>query len=543
MDGFSDVFKDNIVAVYFLHGLALFLMGVLVTRESRRSLATGLLPRVLAPLGIFGIIAGMSEWLEMFTAIPRSTAGPDVGLLLHQIQPSNCLECHPGLDQADNGLLASGDWARTLAFVLFLCSLFFLIHLGQRLLQHTGIANPMLRYLPLAMTAIWLAATVAYALIHPSSFMEWRGVATIYYRYLLYLPGAMLVSIGLWRLNGAVLKEHCPRGGTAARLLAGLFALSGVFDGLIVRPATFPPASLLNYASFFQLIGIPVQLFRAAIVVAIAYWTVQLLKEWDMVQTRKVTEALQERLRLQQDATETETRQRMQAEHWNRELQKERELRGEVLKRIITAQENERKRVARELHDEMGQTLTGLATGLEAVMIAIDKDPRTARSQLGRLQEFAQLAVADVHRLINDLRPALLDDLGLASALRWYANLASEQGGFAIQVDTSRCDRRLPPHLETILFRIAQEALTNVVRHAGAKSLEIKLSCDSDVILEVMDDGRGFDVQAKLDQSEGREAVGLLGMRERALLAGGMLDLISRPGGGCRIIASLPITL
>ncbi len=88
MDGFSDFFKDNIVAVFFLHGLALFLMGTLVTRESRRSLSTGL-PRVLAPLGVFGLLAGLSEWLEMFTAIPRSTAGPDVGLLLHQIQPSN----------------------------------------------------------------------------------------------------------------------------------------------------------------------------------------------------------------------------------------------------------------------------------------------------------------------------------------------------------------------------------------------------------------------------------------------------------------------
>jgi signal transduction histidine kinase len=204
---------------------------------------------------------------------------------------------------------------------------------------------------------------------------------------------------------------------------------------------------------------------------------------------------------------------------------------------VITAQEDERKRIARELHDETSQGLAVLAMGIEAAQ-------DTLRSgKLPRLEEVKALAVRtleDVHRLILDLRPSVLDDLGLLSAIRWYAERHLESRGLSVRCEFGEM-RRLPPELETALFRICQETMSNVARHAQATAVLIQVGIEGDeVVVEIEDDGQGFDQDAAARQ-EGRRPWGLMGIRERAEILGGVARVESAPGQGTRVEVRIPV--
>lgn len=211
-----------------------------------------------------------------------------------------------------------------------------------------------------------------------------------------------------------------------------------------------------------------------------------------------------------------------------------------LLDRVITAQEEERQRIARELHDETGQSLTALGLGLEAATAELRSGEE--RSLDGRLQSLAHVAtdaIEELNRLVLDLRPAQLDHLGLVATLRWYVARVRSQSGLVTRLEVRGEARRMQPGVETALFRIAQEALTNVVRHAGAGKVEVVLSFDRDLLsLEVSDDGAGFDAGAT---SVAPESLGLIGMRERAHLVNGVLVVRSRPGEGTRISVTVPL--
>jgi signal transduction histidine kinase len=214
--------------------------------------------------------------------------------------------------------------------------------------------------------------------------------------------------------------------------------------------------------------------------------------------------------------------------------------RGQLLEKIITAQEDERKRIARELHDQTGQALTGLLVGLKVLEGAPNQDEMRARA--ADLKTLALATLEEVHQLSVALRPAMLDDLGLVPALRALVK------GFAAQHDiTARCqaealDQRLPGLWEVTLYRIAQEALTNVAKYADARQVDVELRVEGQVLLlAIHDDGRGFDPAEVA--GDGRERLGLLGMQERVALIGGAFRLESQPGHGTQIEvrAHLPV--
>jgi signal transduction histidine kinase len=218
---------------------------------------------------------------------------------------------------------------------------------------------------------------------------------------------------------------------------------------------------------------------------------------------------------------------------------KEREIaRGEVLRKVITAQEDERKRIARELHDETTQSLAVLLMGLEAAGEALrgGKTPR-----LDEVKTVAVRTLEDVHRLILDLRPSVLDDLGLLSAIRWYADRALESRGISVRCEFGELDRRVPAEMETGLFRICQEAMSNVARHSQATAVLVQVGIEGDVIqVEIEDDGKGFDLEAA-QRREGRRPWGLLGIRERADILGGTATVESAPGQGTRVLVHIPL--
>jgi signal transduction histidine kinase len=202
-------------------------------------------------------------------------------------------------------------------------------------------------------------------------------------------------------------------------------------------------------------------------------------------------------------------------------------MRGKLLEKLISAQEDERRRIARELHDEAGQALTALILNLE---MAEQAEERADPAQLRRLRGIAEDTLAELRRLIYDLRPTILDDLGLAAAVRWYVKESVEPQGLAVTMTIDGTDARLPHHLETAVFRIVQEALTNILKHAQAQRADVTIHLrPSDVRVRISDDGRGFDLSAVTTRRDG--GLGVMGMRERAELLGGRLEVSSGPQG------------
>jgi signal transduction histidine kinase len=219
------------------------------------------------------------------------------------------------------------------------------------------------------------------------------------------------------------------------------------------------------------------------------------------------------------------------------ELQKQEGARGELLKKLILAQEEERKRIARELHDETSQDL---ATFLLSAETSASGASGTLREGFLRMKAIANRALDSIHRLIYDLRPSVLDDLGLSSALRWVAENRIESLGIDLAFNVIGVERRLEPLNEIALFRIGQEAISNIVRHAEANAVRITLEYGADVIrLEVEDNGKGFQPERVL--TTGEKSLGLLGMRERASLIGGHLSVVSTPESGTLVRVEIPV--
>jgi signal transduction histidine kinase len=213
--------------------------------------------------------------------------------------------------------------------------------------------------------------------------------------------------------------------------------------------------------------------------------------------------------------------------------------RQHLLARAISAQEEERRRVARELHDETGQALSAILVGLRNLEEASTlPDARTLAS---RLRQLAADTVRDVGRIARGLRPAILDDLGLVPALRRYAEELGPTRHLRVLV-TDDGPERLPAAVETTLYRIVQEALTNVARHAQARHAAVIIERHNGAVrATVQDDGTGFDVGTALRSAAQQEALGLLGMQERASLLGGKVTFDSRPGAGVTITVTLPV--
>ncbi len=224
------------------------------------------------------------------------------------------------------------------------------------------------------------------------------------------------------------------------------------------------------------------------------------------------------------------------------ELEAQRERLHQVSLRLVNAQEEERRRISRKLHDELGQALTALKINLDMARRALpaDKLPRLHRS----IHEARSLAVQTLETardLSLELHPAMLDDLGLVSALRWEIDRYEQRTGQTIHIETDLADVMLQPELEITIYRIITEALTNVARHAQAKHILVYLRVENhQVVAGVEDDGLGFDAVSWFNSPAERQSLGLVSMHERAELLQGQLAIISEPGQGTKVRVQLP---
>jgi two-component system, NarL family, sensor histidine kinase DevS len=207
----------------------------------------------------------------------------------------------------------------------------------------------------------------------------------------------------------------------------------------------------------------------------------------------------------------------------------------DALARVVKAQEHERKRLARELHDETGQALTSILLGLKPLEQSARTDEE--RAAMASLRELVVSTLRDVRRLAVELRPSALDDFGLATAVERLADTFRDSTGMRVDVETRLGEVRLPPEVETALYRIVQEALANIVKHAEATHVSILLTRkDFSVAAVVEDDGKGFD-----ETDTGDDVLGIVGMRERVGLVGGRLAIESGSGSGTTVAAEVPI--
>jgi signal transduction histidine kinase len=225
------------------------------------------------------------------------------------------------------------------------------------------------------------------------------------------------------------------------------------------------------------------------------------------------------------------------------EALKESEKRTEKLaSRLINAQEIERKRIAMELHDELGQALNATKLNLRVIENGLEEDQRATREECEKLQEYLSHVVEDVRRLSLALSPTVLEDLGLTAAIQWLVSGFARSRAAKVTADIEEIDRYVPDKHRIAIYRVLQEVLTNISKHARAEQVSIVIRRHDDAVaFSVEDDGTGFDPDRELMKTASERGLGLATMSERVRVAGGILELRSQEGKGTRITFSIPI--
>lgn len=486
----AEFFTSNIILVYFFYGLSFFVMGLAVLLEFGHSSKLDF-SRSLRPLIGFGLIHGCHEWFEMFLLIRERISGP-----------------------------FDTPWILPVRLIALATSFLFLIAFGARLIS--GVEKRRLYIGMLSIiTAIWVIGLLG-VIFNPSTSQS-RAIATdVYTRYALAIPGAVLTVWGLILQRRKFIQVGMSGFGKDVFLAAVAFGLYGVIGQLFVSKSIIFPSQFINAEEFLRWFGIPVQVFRAGTATMAAVFITRSLRAFEVESNQRIEE-----LREAQLAEE----QRLD------------ELKSELLHRTVIAQEAERQRIARELHDETGQTLTALGMGLRGMSETIATNRNRAIEQANQLEQLATAGVEELQRMVSGLHPPQLDDLGLLAALRWYTNDISSRTGMTINITTHGGKPKLTSDIRSVVFRIAQEAINNVVRHAAASRIDIQLDyTPNNIYLRVEDNGLGFNTEAVLKKKPGKPtAWGLLGMVERASLVGGTCTILSHPGKGTLIEVNVPI--
>jgi signal transduction histidine kinase len=473
-----------IVPVYFLYGLAFFSMGLLVALEGGRS-SDIRLRKALRPLAAFGILHAVHEWIEMFAL----------------------------MEHIDNNSLL---WAVKLSILAF--SFISLAAFGSFLLAYTETSRRLILLIPIGLETIWVFGLYKF-LGHYSDLALWEIVDT-WTRYTLAIPSALLTSIGLIAQQRAFRRSGLIRFGQDALWAAVAFGWYGLFGQLFTHATPLFPSNILNEALFANIFGFPIQFFRALMAGAAAVFVIRFLHAFQAETDAKIAQLQQEQLI---------------------ESQKRESQRGELFRRVVGAQEAERQRIARDLHDETGQSLTAIGMGLRGLSSKIKSQNKDSLGTLQKLETLTADSLKELQRLISDLRPSHLDDLGLSAALRWYTNRIHEDTSINIRIDFLGDEQEMDDAIKITIFRIIQESLNNIIKHSQADHVNIHLGYEpKKVRINVRDNGVGFDLETVKMERSRRPSLGLAGMEERAALLDGTVSVQSRPGYGTEVEAVIP---
>ncbi len=496
MDVITSFLKTNIVFVFFVYGLAYFSVGMAIAletgRQSRLNLAAG-----LPFLAAYALLHSVVEWTDMFVLIGGSTLRPPEALEIGVVR-----------------------------LVFLVSSTASLIIFGVRLLNSTWHSTwpkqGWLIAIPPAFVILWLLAA-SLRWLSGAEGHDWMANADALARYVLYFPGCMLAAIAMVLQRSSSDSKRTQFTNLAYGGAAAAFAFNGIVAGLVVPSPAILPVSI-TYEAFTAAVGFPVQVLRSVAAVAVAFFLVQILRAFDREYRQELEKLTSERTRLYE------------------ELQRKEELRTQLLEKVISAQEEERRRIARELHDEASQALTALIISLESAEETLPSALKEMKERLSTIKGLTLQTLEEIRKIIVDLRPTLLDDLGLVPALRWYTKNHSDRSGIDLSFVANGFEERLPAQTETALFRVVQEAITNITKHSRASHGNIRLDLrNSHVYVIVEDDGDGFDASKIFVSHDKGRGLGLLGMQERVSLLGGTLVLQTQPGKGTRIAVDVPM--
>jgi signal transduction histidine kinase len=502
----AEFWDKAIIGIFFCYGLAFYSLGLALMLESGRASELGL-ARSMRLLAGFGLLHGVHEWIDM---IER-----ELDLHYHTALPL---------------------WLLYVQLALLVASFLALMAFGEHLLASNG--RRVTWRITIGAALFYVFSAVAVQLVYKMNDSEWAHGADVLARYILGMPGAVVACIAL--LQQRVIFRKRGIGFTRDLTIAAIaLILYGMVGQLFVNKNQVFPSNVINADLFRDVMGFPVQLFRATMAITVTVSMIRVLRALE-VETQQRLEAA-ERRRHEETARLNEELRRANAETTRllREVQYRDALRGELLQRITTAQENERRRIARELHDGTGQMLTGLALGLRGTAQLGCEDLEKVSRRLSELEKMATTAIGELRILINDLRPPQLDDMGLIAALRWQIDSINQRSSFYTQLEVTGEPRALSPEVETTLFRIVQEGLTNIMKHAKATQVQVMLNFCDGLTLTVHDNGIGFRPAAMMQSDKLHKAWGLIGMQERASLINAKLKLESAPGEGTTLTVTL----
>lgn len=486
----SEVFASRLPHIFLLYGLAFFALGLAVSLELGRVIESRF-KRALRALAVFGLVHGFHEWFEMFEIVGRQTYD-----------------------------FVAPTWLEWIRLVVLAFSFLALSAFGLGMLRPSDQLLGRNVWFLLTMLAVYLVGVLEIGTWLEWSVADWIRAADSWTRYTLGVPGALLAAAGLLVERRIFVQEDLRDYASSLIWAAVAFALYGAVGQFVTSPSALFPATVINTERFLDTFGLPVQLFRAGMAGLIAVCTIRALRAFDVHRRRQLAAA-------QREAQEAVARRDA--------------LRGELLRHSVTTQEEERARIARELHDEIGQTLTGLAAGLRGVQQWLNNDLERARLQLRQLEGMTVKAIGELGNLVTDLRPSLLDDMGLRAALSWYTDEVNRRGSTQVELVIQEPPYRLPPEIETTFFRITQEALNNVIRHSKARHAVVEFVYgNGKASLRISDDGVGFVPGVALD-GDAKSGWGLVGIRERVQLAGGECHIESAPGKGTTVTVEIPL--
>ena len=476
----------SLVIIYFFYGIAFFSMGVLVAMEGGRS-TDARLRMALRPLAWFGLVHAAHEWLEM-------------------------IENVAGFNSSTEPVIIS-----VIEFSLLAFSFLSLAAFGAYLVLGSESTWRVSLMIPLLMEAIWVFGLFSFKGRYPQE--ELLVISDVWTRYALAIPAGLLAAAGLIVQQRAFRHAGLVTFGRDSLWASISFGWYSIVGQIFTMPSQLPPSNFLNSEFFLLTFGFPVQLLRAVTAIFASVFVIRFLRAFQVESDHKIAELQEARL--------YESHQRE-------------ELRAELFRRVVAAQEAERQRIARDLHDETGQSLTAIGMGLRGLADEISPRNKTQRDILGQLQSLASDSLRELQRIISDLRPAHLDDLGLSATLRWYTNRLQEMSHLNIKVDITGEEHLLDETVKIAIFRIIQEALNNIIKHSRASAVTINLAYTEEAArILVRDNGVGFDMDA-VKNRVGRISLGLSGMGERAALLGGTVEVHSRPNYGTEVEAVIP---
>ncbi len=475
--------ESPLIFIYFFYGLAFFSMGLLVAMEGGHS-TDARLRMALRPLAAFGLVHAAHEWMEMFKVMGHFNSDFQSLIAVFEL-----------------GLLVF-SFLSLAAFGSFLV-------LGNESTWRVSLI------IPLALEAVWVFGITQFKGEYP--LQDLPVIADVWTRYSLAMPASILAAAGLIVQQRAFRRAGLISFGRDSLWASVAFGWYGLIGQMFTSASALPPSQFLNQDLFLHTFGFPVQLLRAAAAFFAAVFVIRFLRAFQVESDRKIAQLQEERFQ--------ESKQRE-------------ELRAELFRKVVAAQEAERQRIARDLHDETGQSLTAIGMGLRGFSEGIQK--KKNRDLLNQLQTMTSDAIKELQRVITDLRPAHLDELGLSATLRWYATRIHDMTGLMVRVDIEGDEPVLDGAVKIATFRIVQESLNNIIKHADATTVNIKLEYKKDKVhIMVRDNGLGFDLESARNRS-GRISLGLVGMQERAMLLGGSVNVSSRPNYGTEVEALIP---